>query len=84
MSESEILSDEETHSFSINISELSDDELNRIENNRLREVMKAMKKHSASEESDGTSPSAIPRRSREPYVKIIFVKAIPPQRLKST
>ena len=69
MSESEIPSHEESHSFSINIGELSDDEVNRIKSDRLREVMKEMKKYSA---------SPADRKRREPYVKITFVKAVPP------
>jgi hypothetical protein len=76
MSDSELHSNEETHSFSINIAELSDDEINEIKNNRLRQVMKEMKKHYS--EFVGTSPPAISETSRGPYVKITFVKAIPP------
>jgi hypothetical protein len=85
VSESEFPNQEESHSYSINIEEISDDEIDRIENYRLREVMKQMKKYSDFKEEIIEEPLP-PGTSRKPvhakiiieHVKNTHVKSPPP------
>jgi len=75
---SESQNQEESHSYSINIAEISDDEVDMIKNKRLREVMKEIKKHDEKykkELVDKSTPD-VPGKSGF-YAQITFVKSLP-------